>query len=97
MLRFLKRLLGLDYHPTSSRPAGVERRQKPRTSASSVISNPPAPATQKATAEPAEPGLSLQDSGISLEENQPEDRDPYDTGDFNRPDAWGRVEKRDDN
>jgi len=101
MLKFLQRLLGWDSHTASSKPERVERRQTPRTSAASVLAQdqPQAaedsqPAAAKEPEKASEPTLSLQDPDINLEEADKADADgsnPYDTGSFNRPNAWSNA------
>ena len=98
MLKFLQRLLGWDSHTTTSKPEGVERRQTARTSAASVLAKdlPQAaedsqPAAAKKPDEASEPTLSLQNPDISLEKADEDGSNPYDTGKFNRPNAWSNA------
>jgi hypothetical protein len=94
MLRFLRRIFGGDSDPE---PSHVERRRKPRTSAASVLSEKPAPPdTPAATVKPETSGLSLEDPGPSTH-TPGSGSDPYDTGTFNQPNAWGKASKRRNN
>ena len=105
MLRFIQPLLGRDRQSAPRRP-GEERRSTPRTSAASVLGgeHAPVPAAPKpevrAKPEPEEqpisPELTLDEPDLPALDAQVDGRNPYDTGNFKRPDAWNRVKKAED-
>ena len=103
MLGFLRHLFGWDSDSSSSNPEGVERRQKPRTSAASVLTEKPAPQTQTSPAATNEADNTREDPELSLQEPNPSlqvpgsGSDPYDTGTFKKSDAWSTASKRRNN
>jgi hypothetical protein len=99
MLKFLHRFFGRNSDPASTNPDGIERRTAPRTSAASVLATKPAPQAAVSSTAADEVADDSEESGLSLEEpgpNQPDPVagvDPYDTGSFNRPNAWNKATK----
>jgi hypothetical protein len=73
----------------------MERRQAPRTSTASILTDASPQAAEDPHAvepnQPAEaetPELSLQDPELNLDKPNEDGSNPYDTGKFNRPNAW---------
>ena len=104
MLRFLHRLLGWDSHPDASTQEGNERRRTPRTSAASVIADAPPQAAEDPHAakvnestEADKLELSLQDSELNVKKPRKTGSNPYDTGKFNRRNAWSNAGGRKNN
>ncbi len=80
MLKFFKRLLGWDAHPTALNPEGVERRRTARTSVSAVFNSYPAPQAKNKDAEAAETELGPKEPQLSMTKPGADSDDGQDAG-----------------